>query len=36
MVDNKAINELQETLTDLINAHLESGSISIAELNKHC
>ena len=32
MVGNKAVNELQKTLTDLINAHLESESMSIAEL----
>ncbi len=32
MVTNKSVNELQNTLTDLINAHLESESMSIAEL----
>ncbi len=32
MVGNKAIVELQETIRDLINAHLESEDMTIAEL----
>ena len=32
MVSSKAVNELQKTLTDLINAHLESDTMSMAEL----
>ena len=31
-MSSKAVNELQKTLTDLINAHLESDSMSMAEL----
>ena len=32
MVGNKAIVELQETIRDLINAHLDSEDMSVAEL----
>ena len=32
MVENKSIVELQETIRDLINAHLDAEEMSIAEL----
>lgn len=32
MADNKQVGELQKMLSDVINAHIDSGKISYAEL----
>ena len=32
MVKNKSVGELQRTIRDLINAHLDSEDMSVAEL----